>query len=662
MAIQFIDNQSIYFTGDQPSASECKASYGCNDYCAPVEVADGVSFQFKQTPCDSTNLFCNPTLENTNTELVTNGDFASSAGWTFGTGWIYSSGYQNATRTSSVSGSLSRTLSLTPGAYYIVSFDYFQFPTSNPSPLTVSLGGTAYGNTFNSSGTYYITIQAGAGSTISFTTATALASIDNVSVKLSIVADTSGYCLYSSNPGAWVQNIPGKISHMSGDNSSLFTDITPTLTSGYFKITLKVDQMVGGLLSLKWYNITPTVFATVETNGVYTFYFNYSLAPGTTSFAVEFASADFIGTISDIVIQDLSITYPIRLESITGGANYNLATAGNVTYNNEYVTVNYTNSGILPDQYKVYIYDLCGSLVNADMIYDWDFASCDWTLPGASTCTPTTRIDILGVANTYIYDFYPNNWDTTFLNFISGSFTFHIKIEAWDTAQSSLELYDRHTNLTMAVLIQNVQSGTTYDFDKTLFGDPGHLDPAFRIRCYNNPTTGSHHEIGYLMVRENVSYPNQGNLYESNCLDIRAHHKCTHLIKGSCDQIAFGFDFTNFKIKGRVKSMFLNPKYKGDFNRYADANGKFTVTRSSSNKIYEFLIDYAPERAHDWLRLAVACDTIEIGTTNSTLNQWVNTQGDYQPEWPDTLGNFPLAQTRLELQRKIDELYNNNAG
>jgi len=108
--------------------------------------------------------------------------------------------------------------------------------------------------------------------------------------------------------------------------------------------------------------------------------------------------------------------------------------------------------------------------------------------------------------------------------------------------------------------------------------------------------------------------------------------------------------------------MLINPKYDGDSNRYADANGKYTVTKANSGKVYTLFIDYTDEHTHDWLRLAVLSDTVRIGAFTNTNNYYTAIDGGYEPEWPDNLGNWPSAQARIDVQKQTDELYNNNAG
>ena len=117
------------------------------------------------------------------TELVTNGTFDSDiSGWT-GSGWSFNSG---AAQSSGASVALSQSLSLTDGAYYLVSF----LNVSGTDPLEIRFGGnprvTSGVITPSVGVTYSFVLQANSNSDsiqIARTAATLGNSVDNISVK-----------------------------------------------------------------------------------------------------------------------------------------------------------------------------------------------------------------------------------------------------------------------------------------------------------------------------------------------------------------------------------------------------------------------------------------------------------------------------------------------
>jgi len=108
-------------------------------------------------------------------ELIVNGDFAATTGWTtLGTGW--SLGIATAATSSAV---LEQNLSLTEGTLYAVTFT---IPLRTGGSVTPSLGGTA-GTARSSAATYTEVIVAGSTAPIEFTGTAYIGTIDDVSVK-----------------------------------------------------------------------------------------------------------------------------------------------------------------------------------------------------------------------------------------------------------------------------------------------------------------------------------------------------------------------------------------------------------------------------------------------------------------------------------------------
>lgn len=128
------------------------------------------------------------------TNKISNGTFASTAGWTAGAGWSIGSGV--ATRSASASTpNLDRDTdtALVPGASYVVSFDM----TRSAGSLTVSLGGGTASAAQSSAGAKSLTLVAGSSNdTLRFIAgATFAGTVDNVVVTPSVaytLSDTDG--------------------------------------------------------------------------------------------------------------------------------------------------------------------------------------------------------------------------------------------------------------------------------------------------------------------------------------------------------------------------------------------------------------------------------------------------------------------------------------
>lgn len=113
-------------------------------------------------------------------ELVANGDFASSSGWTAGAGWSIASGVATA---SASSGALAKSVSLTAGKVYQLTITVTSYTSGSVTPFLT--GGTSNQTLpATSVGTLTKLIRAEAGNaTLSIQAASATLSVDNVSLR-----------------------------------------------------------------------------------------------------------------------------------------------------------------------------------------------------------------------------------------------------------------------------------------------------------------------------------------------------------------------------------------------------------------------------------------------------------------------------------------------
>ncbi|MER9883091.1 hypothetical protein [Mesorhizobium sp. M0118] len=113
-------------------------------------------------------------------ELIVNGDFSSSAGWTAGGGWSIGSGVATAVS----SGSLTRAISVTAGRAYEVTYNITAWSAGIVTP-NFSGGTTVNGAPASGVGSKRTIIVAAAGN-FSFTLTASGSpnlSVDNVSVR-----------------------------------------------------------------------------------------------------------------------------------------------------------------------------------------------------------------------------------------------------------------------------------------------------------------------------------------------------------------------------------------------------------------------------------------------------------------------------------------------
>lgn len=153
MALNCIRNQPIDFC----TRIECYDE----EFCIRVDTADVSQFQVELT-------------QSTGAELVQNGDFASSTGWTFGTNWAYDGVNDEADATGATTGILRQNGILNTGDYYVMSFEVKNYVSG--------VIFTGIGNA-EANGTYYGVFISQSDDLMFEPNNVFTGSIDNVSVK-----------------------------------------------------------------------------------------------------------------------------------------------------------------------------------------------------------------------------------------------------------------------------------------------------------------------------------------------------------------------------------------------------------------------------------------------------------------------------------------------
>lgn len=666
MAIQFIDNQPLSFLDNLPTGGECLL--GQQEYCVKYDKGDTIYAQWKITPCNPINLICNPTFANNQPEGVI--DPYMSNGFTDWTGgllhWTYdfiNFRWQALGNTNTINNYLAGDLNGNVSSGYVCEVE-FTIGGMTGGTVTPNLGGTL-GTPVYLPGTYkQLILHGGAYNQIRFVDLSFDGWIDNVSVKISLLDNSLQDSCWASTGHAerWNINSNGCISKIPGTGDVIFNEIYAYTSGMYVKFTCNVSNLNNGQIQVK--NNGSTLFV-IDQNGLYEKYF-YMYAP-----LLEFsADALFDGTLCGLSLVEYGQNASISMQSISGGPTYDFTSS--LTYFEDTIIFNrFINTGIANGCYIICLSYECSVVSELSYVRDpllrnegeWKFAEvnqeCTLVTYGngqltVNMCPGTTPEFILT--------------DDTFAITTQQLTQFNYSISIGNDTNSNSQITIEFPGCPQTFLITNsAQPNTTYSGTFVLPCQPNAYGPIVRVytpsigdECVR--ITFNKIEINYLLVNEPVE-----NTFCSNCLNIQQHHYCSLFIGGYCGEDSFGFKFPviqsyPWRIGARVKAVMINPKYNGELKRYADSQGNIKVTKANSNKIYELLIDYVDELSHDWLRVAFLCDTIEIGVTNLSGDYFVGTDGDYEPEWPSNLGNFNLAQSRVNLQRKTDVIYNNNAG
>jgi len=650
MAIQFLDNQPLTWRTSWATDSNCKVTN--EKSCTLYSTNDYLFAQWKQTPCGSgANILCNTDFTNGNTEKVTNGSFTSnSTGWTLGTGvtrdavnhWIKFPG-------TTLTTALTQAVALTNGTYYDVTFTIGGMTKGSITPKLATASGTAV----LSSGTHTQTILANGTSGLTFSTTTFDGWIDDISVKVSVL--NSG-CFTSTYPNEWIVG-DGIITKIAGHASQVNQNFNTFNVGSYMKVTFRVSGYSAGTLNV--YNGTPLV--TVTSDGVYEAYFTSVAAA-----MVWDVTADFSGSISEISVVEYSNYYSVLLKDTKNLTEEDMS--GSISLHEDWVILKHPLFSVDPGCYELCVYDACGYGFNNEIIADGSFDDpSQWTYDNTYSNISGGKYNIgFGfstetlqnlVANSILYTINPN------------TIVFDFSIDFGAISEPLFLYFSNNGNDSQKFSINT--GSTTYTGTVTLNNCDFITD--FLYVKFESQTSLSTFSavVDNLSIILQAYVPGQMTEYCSNCIEVIDYPDtdlCTQWVGGTNGEDSFGFhfdptDMVPFQIGARVRSMMINPKYKGEIKKYATASGNNIVTRSNSDKVFTLFIDRTDEHTHDWLRLAVLSDTVKVGNYSGQANiNYVNGDGDYQPEWPDNLGTWPSAQARVELSPKTGTLYNNNAG
>jgi hypothetical protein len=269
---------------DSPANQQCEG-----EYCHPISDGDQIITQFNQTPC-AANEIADPEFSEftLGTELITNGNFASGASWSF-SGVQWSIGGGKATHSAGGGDPLYQTgLAMTVGNYYQIVVDVVRTAGSIFVQIGQTAGSTA-GASITTSGTYTFTLpfnDAGVGdNNIYLVPSTDFAgSVDNVSMK------EVTYDSWDPN-GSWMLQ-DGLACHISGTSGTLEESVADyIIADGYYSIRVAVTGLVSGSVDVM---ISDVVAGTIDANGIRTLY-----ATPTVDGVVSFVpSINFVGCIS----------------------------------------------------------------------------------------------------------------------------------------------------------------------------------------------------------------------------------------------------------------------------------------------------------------------------------------------------------------------------
>ena len=653
--MQLIDNQPISFRSSLETDSACNLG-DRKQYCQLYELGDRLKAQWIADPCDTFE--CDLPSQN----ALLNSEFTGgSTNWALANGATYNSNAIDFAPNGSGS-QLSQTVSLNAGNCYLLIFTVSDYSAGTVTP---TVGGTA-GTVVSANGVYYQIIIPTTDNISLAGNAAADLTIDDVTLN-----DLSCYCPDNGNifVNTEVASTDGSVCHIAGTATTI--TIGTTLTVGkYYGISIVISnqtqgsvRIVAGTEAGEWFT----------NNGVKT---SFLTSDGTT-LTIEMDS-DFDGCVSFLA----SDTYPaledweIALTDLDGVWVQEINTSSItefLRYDNDFVTLDwYISGGAMYYQttpegcYKICIIEPCvehSGFVYGSRVFEDDFDNgSQWTLDSGITIADVVDGGMsfittgLGGVKTATVNSFP------FTQFNGCSFVVRLNFLYIDSAYlgSTIDINiggDTYTINIDADLIDagyvefsqivSVADSFSIDFDNSV--DPMGGSPPIYI------------ESMFVKLGQECLFNDVVSDYCSNCISIKEEHPCTVRYEAYCEEPALGFNFDNFSLIGRLRTLFINPYTKARNENYKYSNGTYNKNFAEKDKIWEVLFDYCDEIAHDVIGTALVCDTLllynPVNLPTNSAYIWVD--DSYKPEW-DKSGQQKLAQSRIELRKADGGLTNSN--
>lgn len=160
-----------------------------------------------------------------------------------------------------------------------------------------------------------------------------------------------------------------------------------------------------------------------------------------------------------------------------------------------------------------------------------------------------------------------------------------------------------------------------------------------------------------------ITYDSCEECIETDCFSVsdwdayaEARRMCNIKITGTNDNDAFGFP-ENYAFVGRVLGKIRNSRYPNVENtEYRDLAGNLSLQFNEHDKVQELQIYEVPERAHDWIRLALRCQNLTL-SINGVDKSFVMS-GDYTPNHRRTSTLSPVIVEIRETPQKKPNMRN----
>lgn len=471
--------------------------------------------------------------------------------------------------------------------------------------------------------------------------------------------------------GGWAIG-SGKATYTPGGSSDLTRDTEIPLTAGYYMIQVDITILSAtGNLNLEVYlganlfaDIGSTLVTGFETDTYYLFGYIDTIVGSQLKFTVATSAIE----IDNVAVYRLShpglkvkdcdtdeVFYSADDDTdITFYETTTIATYGafeNRTSGYAILTLDWDGMGLDVDTcYCLCVFD--AGLIDQNLIQNGTFASsADWTITnsgaaGWSIAAGVASFDPAGAAGN-------DTMAQSLLAPLEGTLDYFLDFDiiaagAWSI---TLRFGTAEGDLSDAIISGSGNSSQHISISGG-FGASNHEITTFTFVA--NTSSGTF-DIDNVVIEVD---PDSLPCNESNCVSIKEswttyctrRKMCNILVTGTNTNDAFGFAGA-FDFKGRIFGMIRNASYPDIENvEYKDLTGLKSLQYNDNEKIQELQVFAVPDGVHDWLRLALRCETLTL-TINSTAKTFIKKGGDYTPNHVKTTPDSPVIVEIQEVQQ-----------
>lgn len=186
---------------------------------------------------------------------------------------------------------------------------------------------------------------------------------------------------------------------------------------------------------------------------------------------------------------------------------------------------------------------------------------------------------------------------------------------------------------------------------------PGVLDLIACDECF---------QLGFIFREQDDGDDNTDVDYISYCFKRKCSECFSAVLAYNCNEDSYDFCYCKFDPapvnRVRVPMYTLTPQTATNRNVYVRSNGSWKITKSSTTKEYDLLVDFIPENIHDRISIALEHDFVQITQPDEEYSGDIRNNSGYVIDWgnADPKEKPCVAQANFKANASPFNARNNN--